>query len=234
MLTPAFNVIYPRMTAMIAANATGQLVDYYRNGTRLLMAAIIPCSAFAAFFAHDLLLAWTGDAGTAATVAPLVPLMIAGTAMNGIMHFPYALQLAAGRSSLPATINLVLLLLFVPMLVLLASRHGIWGGATAWAALNAAYILIGTWLTHRAILPGLATRWLTRDVAAPAALAVAITGIGALVAQSLTVPIARLAVGAVFTAAAMLLSALSSPPALAYLRLGLGRVLHRSRPSPSR
>lgn len=234
-LTPAFNVIYPRMTAMVAAGLDEQMVQYYRFGTRLLMAAIVPFSTFVALFAHDLLLLWTGDISTANSVAPLVPFMIAGTVMNGVMHFPYALQLASGRSGLPATINLVLLLMFMPMLTYLALYYGVFGGAVAWAVLNIAYVLLGTWLTHRKMLTGIGLRWLCRDVAMPFAVAVAVTGLGAVIAYAITQQIIlRLAIGGVFAAIATILCALSCPPALTYLRNIFGGSVRSPHPSISR
>lgn len=222
-LTPAFNVIYPRMTAMVASGLEQQLILYYRYGTRLLVAAIIPFSTFVACFAGDLLLLWTGNPVTAGKAAPLVPLMIIGTAMNGVMHFPYALQLASGQSRLPATINLILLLIFIPTLAYLASGYGVIGGAAAWALLNTGYLILGTWLTHRKLLPGLGPRWLLRDVAAPILLSVTITAAGSMLAKAIALSIiARLAVAAGFGFVATILCALSCPPALAYLRHTLG------------
>ena len=229
-LTPTFNVIYPRMTAMLASGREDELTAYYRYGTRLLLAAIVPFSAFVAYFAHDLLLLWTGNAATASRVAPLVPFMIAGTVLNGVMHFPYALQLASGRSRLPATINIILLLMFIPMLTYLASHYGIFGGAIAWALLNAGYVLIGTWLTHRQILPGMGLRWLAYDVAFPVCALALITGAGATLASvAATQIIPKLAIGAGFALLAGAFGALFCPPVLTYLRT----IARRSASSPN-
>lgn len=218
-LTPAFNVIYPRMTAMVAAGSSERLTQYYRFGTRLLIAVIVPFATFVAIFAHDLLLIWTGNSLTANGAAPLVPFMIAGTVMNGVMHFPYALQLASGRSSLPATINLVLLLMFVPMLIYLAGRYGVFGGAMAWALLNAVYVLMGAWLTHRKVLRGVALRWLSHDVAMPFLFAAAMTAAGAVLARALAQQmIVRLTIGGCCALLATILCALSCPPVLTYVR----------------
>jgi len=55
----------------------------------------------------------------------------------------------------------------VPLLVVLTARAGALGGALAWLVLHLLYLGLGTWLTHRRILPGLATRWLVREVGLP-------------------------------------------------------------------
>lgn len=212
-LTPTFNVVYPRMTAMFAQDGERDLVDYYRVGTRLLIALIVPISTFISLFAENLLLLWTHNPTAARAAAPLVPPLIGGTVLNGIMHFPYALQLAAGESRLPATINLILLVLFLPLLAYLATTYGAMGGAVAWLGLNAGYVLLGTWLTHRTLLRGQGLRWLTIDVMLPLLLCSAITGGGSLLALALPSPaLTQLFVAGMFVVIAMLVCAWACSP----------------------
>jgi O-antigen/teichoic acid export membrane protein len=145
-------------------------VDFYRTGTRFLSAALFPVAATAAVFSHELLLIWTRNPELALSAAPIVSVFLIGTALNGAMHFPYALQLAFGATRLPLTINAVLLTIMLPLTVVLALEFGAVGGAMAWALLNFVYLLFGTWLTHRHLLRRLATTWLVFDVALPALL----------------------------------------------------------------
>ncbi len=232
-LTPAFNVIYPKMTALLADGTTAELATYYRVGTRLLVAAIVPASTFASFFSYELLMLWTGDAAVAALVAPIVPLIVAGTVLNGVMHFPYALQLAAGNSRLPATINLILLVLFVPMLIVLASSFGIYGGALAWLGLNSCYILLGTWLTHRTILPGLGARWILQDVGVPFLLCAGVSAAGAVAARAPDLPVlVQLGLGAASAGVALLLCLVILTPSASILPSTRLRLVTLFKPSP--
>src|SRR5207248_1594768 len=107
----------------------------------------------------------------------VVSLFLIGTALNGAMHFPYALQLAYGQTRLPLLINGILMLALVPLITVLALRFGSVGGAASWAILNAIYLLLGTWLTHRVLLRGIGFTWLTRDILAPLAAAALIVGV---------------------------------------------------------
>lgn len=166
-LTPTFNVIYPRFTSHIAAREFGELENLYRTGTRGLLAILFPVAAMVAVFSEDLLNVWTGDPSTASSTASVVSLFIIGTALNGAMHFPYALQLAYGVTRLPLLINSVLVAIMVPATYALASRFGAEGGAGAWALLNAIYLFLGTFLTHRSLLKGLGIKWLVGDVGLP-------------------------------------------------------------------
>lgn len=217
-LSPTFNIIYPRLTGLVAAGSQAELSRYYSTGTRLLTSVIFPFAAFVAIFAHPLVASWTGDPAVASRVAPLVPWLIAGTALNGLMHFPYALQLAAGRSRLPATINLVLLVAFVPLLAWLTLRFGVVGAAAAWAVLNGGYVLVGTYLTHRTIMVGQGWRWLAVDVAPVVAITVIVAGMGGLAVRSSSLPEpAQIAAGALLAGTATLLSCTTYHPLAAII-----------------
>ena len=101
----------------------------------------------------------------------------------------------------------------------LTLRFGALGGAMAWFLLNAAYMLLGTWLTHRAVLPGLAPLWLARDVGLPALIACAVVGGGGmLIAVSDPPSLAKLAVAATLSVLAFALACLASPLLIAELR----------------
>jgi len=178
LLTPVFNAIYPRMSALVATGDTVRLVDFYETGTRLCLALLFPTAITVAIFSKDLLYLWTRNGHLAASSAPIVSLFVIGTALNGVMHFPYALQLAYGATRLPLTINLILMVIMVPLTITLARFYGAVGGAAAWALLNALYLFVGTWLTHRSLLRGIGPKWLLGDVALPLAMTVIVAGAG--------------------------------------------------------
>lgn len=196
LVAPVFSAIYPQMSSMHAAGRFEEITLLYRQGTRLLMAMLLPLAMFVTIFSTDIFTLWTGDAGLADSLSLVVGLLLLGTALNGAMHFPYALQLAFGDSHLPMVINATLLIVFVPLLVSLSARFGIVGAAAAWAALNLLYLFLGTWLTHRKLLPGIAGRWLGGDVGVPLLISLVIVGGGCLALQLLDVPTpAAMAIG---------------------------------------
>jgi O-antigen/teichoic acid export membrane protein len=178
LLTPVFNAIYPRMSALVATGDTVRLIDFYETGTRLCLALLLPAAVTVAIFSKDLLYLWTRNGHLAAGSAPIVSLFVIGTALNGVMHFPYALQLAYGATRLPLTINMILMVIMVPLTITLAKSYGAVGGAAAWALLNALYLFVGTWLTHRSLLKGIGAKWLLSDVGLPLAITVIVAGAG--------------------------------------------------------
>lgn len=167
LLTPAFNVIYPRLSALVITGEMEKLVDLYRSGTRLLSAVLFPIAIAAAVIAEEILSVWIGNPSLASSSAPIVSLLLIGTALNGVMHFPYALQLAFGITRIPLIITVVLTVALVPMIVYFTQAYGAVGGGLAWLLLNCLYLLFGTWLTHRYLLKEIALSWLIRDVGAP-------------------------------------------------------------------
>lgn len=212
LLTPTFNVIYPRLTALVAANETEKLIYLYRSGTRLLLAALFPIAAAAAVFAEEILFFWTGNQALASSTAPVVSLFLIGTALNGAMHFPYALQLAYGMTRLPLTINAILVVVMIPTTIILALRYGAVGGAAAWAILNGIYLFIGTRLTHRSILKGVGLKWLLGDVGMPLGVTLLIVGgIGIKVREWGYSYYAELFIGSVLALCSFLIIVMLSP-----------------------
>ena len=179
-LLPLFNVIYPRISALLAGNRENDLVAFYRNGTLMFMAMFFPIAIFVAIFVEDILFLWTSNRELAVNTAPIASFFILGTMLNGIMHFPYALQLAYGQTRLPISINLILILILIPALGILAHLYGSLGGAIAWAVTNFVYVIIGTVLTHRILLRGLGATWLLSDVCFPITIPALMVGVGGL------------------------------------------------------
>lgn len=212
LVTPFFNVIYPRFSAMVASGNTLQLEEAYRLSTRVLAIVLFPLAMFLVLFAEELLTAWTGNVGIAESVAPLVTLLVVGSALHGIMYMPYALQLAYGETRLPIFITLILIILLVPLIVLLTLTRGAQGAAMAWLALHVVYLIIGTWLTHRHLLKGLAFTWFFQDVGIPFMVTAIVGLLGGLWSQAMVHSVYGKLIFGIFLAltAAMVATALSS------------------------
>lgn len=168
-LSPLFNTIFPDFSARVARGQADELTAHYRHGTQVFAVLYLPIVAALGWYAQDLVWAWTGQRETAAAIAPIIAVLCIGSAINGLMFFPYSLQLAHGLSRIPLTINTVLLALTAPAVILLVRAHGAMGGAIAWAGLQAIYLFVGTFVTHRRIAIGSGCAWLLKDVAVPAA-----------------------------------------------------------------
>ncbi|MDZ4073459.1 MAG: oligosaccharide flippase family protein [Hylemonella sp.] len=176
LIVPVFNVIYPRMTALVEAGEVTQLVDMYRTGTRMFALIVFPAAMLIAVFANDFVAVWTRSPEVATHVAPIVTLLVMGSALNAVMYFPYALQLAYGKTWIPLALNVALTCLMVPLVLSLAHNYGAVGGAVAWLIIEAVYVVVGPWLTHKFLLKRMATRWLIQDVGVPLGLTIVMGG----------------------------------------------------------
>jgi len=166
-ILPMFNAIFPRLTALVVAGDTGRLTDLYRLGTRMLATVLFPIAMVLVVFAEDLIRIWVGNPDIASSVAPVISLLAIGSALHGVMFFPYALQLAYGMTRLPLMINAVLMIVLIPLIIFFALTYGALGGAIAWLLFHVLYMLLGTWLTHRHLLKGLGVIWVMQDVGIP-------------------------------------------------------------------
>ena len=167
LITPVFNTIFPRFSAIATTGNEEMLRSLYHRSSQLMAVLTLPVALVVALFSYDLLLLWTGSAETARNAAPIASVLVIGTALNGLMNLPYALQLAHGWTSIGLRINTFFIITLVPAIFFMAARYGAVGAATVWAALNAVYMLVGVPLTHRRLLKGETRRWFTEDVGLP-------------------------------------------------------------------
>ena len=172
-----------------------------------------------AVFGRTLVELWTGDAVVAAQAAPLIGILAMGSALHGVMYLPYALQLAYGATALPLKINLILMIVQIPLIIILSIEYGALGGALAWLILHILYVALGTWLTHRQLLPEVGRTWLRDDVGIPLLVSAAV-GYAAWQAMAAIHPSTAIAfVAAAFTGiVAVVISVWLSPHSLARIR----------------
>ena len=167
LISPVYNVIYPRFSVLVIAGETEKLVTLYRLGTCMLATLLFPVAMVLAVCSRNILQIWTGNAEIASSVAPIVSMLAIGSALHGVMFFPHALQLAYGKTLMPLKINGVLSLILAPLIIFLSFRFGAIGGAFAWLILHVLYLLLGTLITHQSLLKGIGLKWLFQDVGVP-------------------------------------------------------------------
>jgi O-antigen/teichoic acid export membrane protein len=196
--TPAFNTLFPKFSSLIARGDEASLAYLYRSATRLFATALFALCFAVVFQVAPFVTIWIGDAKVAADVAPLAGWLAIGSALNGIMYFPYSLQLAAGKPKLAFLIACGLLVFTIPTVLLLAMQFGALGGALGWASLNALYVLVGTWLTGRKVMAFAGWPWLLHNVSVPLVATFVPALLGAWICRTLAVgPWVALGVGGV-------------------------------------
>ncbi len=213
LITPVYNIVFPKFSALVAAKQDRQLEYLYLSGTRLFASLLFPLAMLLAVFSYAIVFIWTGNKSIAHDVAPLVSILAVGSAIHGVMYFPYALQLAYGKTSIPLKINALLIVLTVPVTVYLTLYLGPLGGALAWLVLHICYLFIGVHLTHKELLKDTGWVWITECVGMPLIISILLGIFGYyFIAESRDFHIyIKLTLGVVVVLIAILLSILSSP-----------------------
>jgi len=175
---PVFNAVFPRFSALVARDEREALTHLYHRATQFLAVILLPAACTLAILAADIMRLWTGSPSTAQHTQTVVAILAVGSAINGLMSMPYALQLAHGWTSLGVRINVFLVLLAVPTAVVLGSVYGGPGAASVWVLTQSIYMLIGVPATHRRLMPGEARRWLLVDIGGPLCASLAVVSVG--------------------------------------------------------
>lgn len=214
MVLPMFNAIYPRFSRLVAQDEDAMLRELYHLGSQYLAVVVAAVSAVLIVFAHDVLYLWTGNADLASRVSLPLAILVAGSAFNGLMNIPYALQLANGWTRLAVGMNALSLLLGIPLCLWAVPRYGIAGAASVWLLANLASIVVGIPLMHRRLLRGELASWYLRDNLPPVVAASAT----AVMLGWLLSPLPRTIAGAAWLALASLMTLLASALASATVR----------------
>jgi len=176
--TPIFFSIYPRFTQLVSINDLDELKRLYHKSCQFFAVLILPIATVIALFSYDVILLWTQNPITAEKTHLIVSIMICGTALNGLMNPPYALQLAFGWTSLPVYANLISVIILVPLIIFMVSFFGAIGGAIAWLALNMGYVFFWIPVMHKRLLPKEKWRWYWQDVCTPLMTCAVVAGAG--------------------------------------------------------
>jgi len=209
-ISPVFTATFPRFTNLVGRGAASEVIDLYHKSAQLLSVLVLPVAIVVALFSEELLLLWTQSPETAARTHVLVSLLVLGTALHGLAHIPYALQLANGWARLSLTINVVSVLFVVPLLIVLTRWFGAVGAASVCVILNIGYLVSSVTVMHRRLIPAEKWRWCLEDVGRPLLAALVVSTAGRLLIRSDWPPAALMASLALVSTATLLATALAA------------------------
>jgi O-antigen/teichoic acid export membrane protein len=175
-ITPIAIAAYPHFTGLISADDMEQLMKKYHQCAQVLSVLLIPAALIIAFFSKEIILLWTQNGTIAESTYRIASVLSIGTALNGLMHTPYILQLASGWTQLAFYSNLAAVLVLAPLIFLFTNWFGALGAAAVWVILNSAYIFLSIPLMHRRLLPSEKMRWYREDVGRPFLIALLVAG----------------------------------------------------------
>ena len=139
---------------------------------------ILPVAIVIALFSNEILLLWTQNPITAENTHLLVSILICGTAINGLMNLPYALQLAFGWTKLSFFKTIIAVILLVPLIIYMTMHYGAIGAASVWLVLNMGMFFFEIPIMHRRLLRKEKWRWYLQDVCLPLVVCIFVAGLG--------------------------------------------------------
>jgi O-antigen/teichoic acid export membrane protein len=164
---PINQALFPRFAQLVELGDEVTLTSLYHRASQIMAVALVPAAATVVVFAWHLMFLWTGNAATADQTALIASLLIAGTAVNGLVSVPGYLQAAAGWPELMVYTNIAAAIVLVPAILVMAPRYGAPGAALVWLVLNAGYLVFNVPVMHTRLLRGELWRWYRDDLVRP-------------------------------------------------------------------
>jgi len=159
LVMPISSAVLPRLTELVTLSDENALIHTYHSACQWVAAIMIPIALVIAAYSESLLLAWTGEADLSERACQLVSFLALGTMCNGLMHVPYALQLAYGWTGFAIRTNILAVVFFIPAIFWMVPRFGAVGAAWVWLVLNLGYVFISAHYMYRRLLPKEKLRW---------------------------------------------------------------------------
>jgi O-antigen/teichoic acid export membrane protein len=159
--------------AQAAAQDEASLARRYMKVSELMGYFIALPSFILLFFASDILRLWVGPDAARGAGLPLSILSI-GCFLNAVVSNSYVAAVATRKVRIPAVVNMIAVVIYLPALYLLIAGFGIVGAASCWALLNAYYLCSLLPAVHFRVVHAPLADWLWRCLAIPSLLAIAI------------------------------------------------------------
>jgi O-antigen/teichoic acid export membrane protein len=169
-----YAAMFPVLSGLATQQRTDELSRQYHRSCRLASVLILPPATLLIFFSQQLLGYYVRDTMVVDQSYQLLALMSVGSLLLALMAMPLALQLAYGWTRLSLYKNLIAVVIYIPLVAMLARQYGPLGAAAAWISLTAGYFLVEVPVMHRRLLPGQAGRWYLKDVGMPLILCLAV------------------------------------------------------------
>ncbi len=164
---PIDQSFYPKIVQLVSQKNDEYLKKTYHKACQFMAIAILPGAFFLSFFSLDFVFLWTRNMTTTSEVAPLVSVLIIGTAFHGLMFVPYALQLAYGWTKFALIQNIISIVVLAPVMYVFTKQYGALGAALVWVILNIGYIFVAQPIMYKKLLPSEKNRWYKEDFFIP-------------------------------------------------------------------
>jgi O-antigen/teichoic acid export membrane protein len=174
-ITPLFTIFFPCYSQLVASERREELNKLYGTSCQMLAVLMLPLAFLLAVFSQEVLQLWTSDTVLARDCCPILSILVLGTACNGLMNLPFALQLAFGWTRLVIIQNIISVALLFPLIFYSFQWGGMVGVAWIWLIHNLGCVLICAPLIHRKLIGKGYMAWAMQSILIPCCACVLIT-----------------------------------------------------------
>ncbi len=192
-ISPIFSAILPRLTQLVASGDHEQVERLYHRSSQFMAVVVLPAAAVISLFSQEILVLWTSSPETANQAYRMTSVLIVGMALSGLMHVPYALQLAHGWTKVHFWWTVACVLVFVPLMILLTKFYGQNGAVIITLLISGSYLLCVVPYIHRRLIPDSQWQWYIVDIGLPLAATCAAAGLARILSTVLTIPMNNIA-----------------------------------------
>ncbi|MBI4934161.1 MAG: oligosaccharide flippase family protein [Actinobacteria bacterium] len=144
--TPLIQAFGPRFTELVSQGNEGALAREVRLASQLMSVLLLPPAALLAFLARPILLAWTGNPTVAAGAAPILAILVVGTALSACSYPALSVLYSRKRLRPVVVVNLASLVVLLPLLVIAVVHFTVMGAAVCWGLYGLTlYVAYETW-----------------------------------------------------------------------------------------
>ncbi len=177
-ITPVFSVFFPKYCQIVASGNQEEIASLYYKSSRFLAALLVPAACVLVYFSNEILFLWTKNGETVEKTSSIFSILALGTAFNGLMNMPYALQLAYGWTRLVLIQNLVSFVLLLPVTIVCYHYYGLIGASFSWLVHNMACVMICLPIIHYKFLKHWIKQWFWECFTIPGGIAFLVTYLG--------------------------------------------------------
>ncbi|MBI2743051.1 MAG: oligosaccharide flippase family protein [Chlamydiales bacterium] len=177
-VNPIFSTSFPLFSYVVAQKDEERVSQLYHKTTQIMAIFVLPLAMLLSFFSFEILLVWTGSHEIAKSARWPLTFLAIGSGINGILHMPYALQLAHGWIKIALYQNGFFFIVSCLLLPYMISRWGMAGASATWSLVNLSMVCMTSYFLHRRYLVTERARWLVQDILLPGAACFSVLLIG--------------------------------------------------------
>jgi O-antigen/teichoic acid export membrane protein len=221
---PFSNAYFPHFVELIEQKRHELLSDSYHTVTQLASGVVFSTGLILMMYAKEVILLLTNNQENATLLASALAMLAAANTLNALMWLPHTLQLASGVTRFTLQIAIVQSVMYLPALVVLVPRYGIYAPPALWLLVNFVSFPFFIAFTHRVALQGEAWLWIRDAIAIPGIISAAAIGLGVLVAPAHVSWLITLPWLAANYAVAIVAATVSAPKTNQLVRVQIGKV----------